>query len=102
LRSWLIKNILSRQLSKGLNYKKIRYEDLIENLEQEISKITYCSDEFLELLRNRGPLYPKHLVAGSTIRMKDELYVAKKPMGTSYSRLNIRDTLLAKTIDYLY
>ncbi|NBC65815.1 MAG: hypothetical protein GVY07_09210 [Bacteroidetes bacterium] len=102
LASWLMKNILTGYYSRNATYKKIEYEQLIDDLEGEISKITDCSRDYLELLRNRGPLYPEHLVAGSTIRMKDELYVARKPMGTAYQRLNGRDKILAKWMDSLY
>lgn len=101
LASWLMKNVLTGYYSKNVTYKKIEYEQLIDDLEGEISKITDCRREYLELLRNRGPLFPAHLVAGSTIRMKDELYVARKPMGTAYQRLSGKDKVLAKWMDAL-
>lgn len=102
LKSWLSKNILTAFYSRGMQYKKIYYEDLIEDLDGEISKIMDSSDEYFDLLQNRGPLYPKHLVAGSTIRMKEEIYVSKKPMDTSYHRLTKNDIILAQCIDTFY
>jgi hypothetical protein len=100
--SWFYKNISTTLYSRGIEYKKIKYEDYIDDLEEKIPEITACGMDLHKLLKNRGPFVPRHLVAGSTIRMKGEIYVAKQPLGTAYKRLNKRDTLLAKFVDLFY
>ncbi|MGF1670527.1 MAG: hypothetical protein ACFCU6_08775 [Balneolaceae bacterium] len=102
LRSWFLKNLLTKKYSNGLVYKRIKYEDYINDLEQAIVNITECEDDFTSILKKRGPFYPRHLVAGNAMRMKDEIFVAKKPMNRSYERLNYSERLLAKCIDAFY
>lgn len=100
IQSWLMKNLLTVRLSKGTDFRQIKYEDMIADLEGVICSLVNCSDEYRQILKNRGPLYPRHLVAGSTIRMKDELYVAEKPMGTSNDRLSTIDKIIAKCFQF--
>jgi len=102
IRSWILKNILTKRYSKGIEYKQIKYEDYIQNLEKAISKITDYDSDFKKQLEKRGPFYPRHLVAGNAMRMKDEIYVAKKPMNTSYERLGFGDKMIAKCFDNFY
>ncbi|CAN5182759.1 sulfotransferase [soil metagenome] len=102
MRSWLLKNMLTKKYSKGLDYRQIKYEEYVNDLEDAISRITDYNSEFNSLLKNRGPFYPRHLVAGNALRMKDEVFVAKKPMNTTYERLNFSDRLLAKCFDIFY
>lgn len=99
--SWLIKNILTIFFSQGTSYTKIKYEGLVENPAKELASF---SDEnnFVNKLKKRGPFYITHLVAGNKLRMKDHIYIAEKPMNTSYHRLNRRDKLLAKSVDFFY
>ena len=102
LYSWVTKNFMTAMHSRGMRYKKIRYENLIDDLEACIAELVDCNPEYLNILENRGPLYPAHLVAGSRIRMKKEITVAHKPMGSSYHRLRPLDKILARTIDAFY
>jgi len=102
IRSWFLKNALTKRYSNGADYIRIKYEDYIYDLENAVSKITDYEPEYKKLLGNRGPFHPRHLVAGNMIRMKDELFVAQKPMNTSYERLNGTNKLLARVIDLFY
>ncbi len=100
--SWFLLNFLTIIYSKGTVYKRVKYEDYIDELKQTVSDIIHIDSKYEELLDNRGPFIPGHLVAGNVIRLKDELFVTKKPMNTSYSRLNRTDRVLAKLIDRFY
>jgi hypothetical protein len=102
LRSWYLKNFLTKRYSKETIYKRVKYEDYIFNLEEAISKVAEYESSFVKLLKNRGPFVPEHLVAGNALRMKDEIFVAKKPLNTNYERLGFWDRLLAKIIDSFY
>jgi hypothetical protein len=57
---------------------------------------------YCEKLKERGPFYPEHLVAGNRIRMKEHIYIAERPMGTSYQRLSNAEKLLARSVDFFY
>lgn len=100
--NWLFVNALTKIYSKDTKYKRVKYETYIDDLKETISDIVSTDSDYEALLVNRGPFYPEHLVAGNIIRLKNDLYVAKNPMNTSYSRLNNRDKLIARTIDSFY
>lgn len=102
LGNWIIKNLLTVLFAQNTQYIKIRYEDIVTDPLKYITQIYPEDLEFYETLKQRGPFYPKHLVAGNAIRMKDHLYIAEKPMNTSYSRLNRSDKLVARFIDFFY
>jgi len=102
LQSWFLKNSLTKRYSKGMDYKRIKYEDYIDDLQGAISKIADFDPEYKSLLDNRGPFYPRHLVAGNAMRMRNEIFVAQKPRNTSYERLNLSDRFLAKVVDAFY
>lgn len=99
---WLLKNFLTFFYAKDMVYKRIKYEEVVNNPVISISKITNSDSEFADKLKKRGPFYPRHLVAGNAIRMKEYIYIAEKPMNTSYHRLNKADKFLAKCIDIFY
>lgn len=99
--SWIAKNLLTYLFSSGTSYNRIKYEDLVNNPEKELSSLTN-ENGFVNTLKQRGPFYVKHLVAGNKLRMKDHIYIAEKPMNTSYHRLNKKDKILAKFIDLFY
>mgnify|MGYP000398042229 CR=1 FL=1 len=101
LTSWIFKNMLSFLFSNGISYTKVKYEEIVNNPEKELAFVT-SEKEFANLLRERGPFYINHLVAGNKLRMKDHIYIAEKPMNTSYHRLKRRDKVLAKFIDSFY
>ncbi|WP_146198481.1 hypothetical protein [Rhodohalobacter mucosus] len=100
--SWFSKNLLTRFYSRGLEYRRLRYEDYISDLKGSIQEIINVDAAVIEKLKNRGPFHPGHMVAGSRIRMKKEITVARKPVDTSYKRLNSFDRLLARSIDAFY
>jgi len=102
LSSWLVKNLLTYFFSKDLSYKKIKYENLVINPLKELSFFVEDSEQFINKLTDRGPFELKHLVAGNKIRMKENLYIAEKPMGTSLHRLNRADRVMAKFVDFFY
>lgn len=101
-RSWLLKNFLTYVLSIGISYKRIKYENLVSNPVDELSFMIDGDKDFLKKLTARGPFYLKHLVAGNKFRMQDHIYIAEKPMNTSYHRLSGADKAFAKFIDYFY
>lgn len=100
--NWFFINILTKYHTKGVECKHIKYEEYIDELKQTVSDIIPVDSEYEALLENRGPFMPAHLVAGNAIRRKGEQFVTKKPMNTSYSRLNSAERVLAKTIDWFY
>jgi hypothetical protein len=103
LSGWILKNFLAQQFGKTMNYHKIRYEDLINDPEQIISKLaSNWPNENANILKTRGPFNPKHLVAGNRLRMKDQIYIAEKPFDASYTQLSRTDKLLSLSIDYFY
>ncbi len=75
---------------------------IVSNPKKFITEIINADAELSDKLEKRGPFFASHLVAGNAIRMKDDLFIAEKPMNTSYSRLNAKDKLLARCIDYFY
>lgn len=99
--SWVLKNLFTYFFSKGVSYHKVNYENLVTNPERELSSIT-TENDFANKLKERGPFYINHLVAGNKLRMKDHIYIAEKPMNTSYNRLKRRDKVLAKFVDSFY
>jgi len=99
---WLVTHILIFLFSKKLNYKKIKYENYVTDPVYSIVQIKGIDENFKKLLINRGPFLSEHLVAGNRIRLQKSLLLAKKPMNTSYNRLNSSDTYLARIVDYFY
>lgn len=101
---YILKNILVFIFSKinNLEYKIIKYEDYVLNPILHLTKLVNYDDESKQILEQRGPFYPEHLVAGNKIRMNDQLYISEKPMNTSYHRLNRVDKLLARCVDFFY
>lgn len=100
--SWLAKNLFTYLYSTGISYQKIKYENLIKDPLKELTLFTNKNDGFYKKLKQKGPFVLKHLVAGNKIRMKDQIYIAEKPMDTSYHRLNGMDKVLAKFVDLFY
>ncbi len=101
--SWLTKNLITYFFSAGLSYKKIKYENLVMNPEKELYELINRNDEkIIDKLKHRGPFSLKHLVAGNKFRMKEHIYIADKPMNTSYNRLKGMDRALAKFVDFFY
>lgn len=99
---WLLNNVLSYLYSRNTNYKLIRYEELVTNPASCLTDLISHDETFVQRLHQRGPFFPKHLVAGNRIRMKDQILISKKPMDTSYHRLSKLDRLLARSIDFFY
>jgi len=100
--NWLFKNLSTIIFSKGVSYNKIHYEEIVRDPVKHITNLIDFDTDFTKKLNNRGPFVPRHLVAGNKIRMQNELFISDKPMNTAYSRLNIADKLLARSIDYFY
>ena len=63
--------------SSGMKKSIVHYHDFILNPVNVISDIMDIKDDKKELLKNRGPLFANHLVAGSRIRMKNKLFINK-------------------------
>jgi hypothetical protein len=74
---WLFDNLFAKLFSIGLEYKRVSYESFIENPSLELLKITKLTPDDKHLLKSRGPLKSKHLVAGNRLRMKDNIYILK-------------------------
>ncbi|WP_138429460.1 hypothetical protein [Fodinibius saliphilus] len=100
--NWVIKNLITIGFSRGVRYKRIKYEDIVATPEEQISYILNNKFDYKKILNRRGPFYPKHLVAGNKIRMEDEIFISEKPMHTEYHRLNGKEKLFARLIDQFY
>lgn len=76
--TWFSDNFTVWFHSAGIKITRVYYHDLILNPTREISKIIDTKDNEKELLKNRGPLFANHLVAGSRFRMHNKLFINKK------------------------
>lgn len=70
-------NFLCKWFSSGYQRILIRYENLMENTEEELSKICSLNAAFKAQLAAGGPFYAEHLVAGGRVRMEKEIFVKK-------------------------
>jgi len=99
---WTVKNAMIAAFSSSFTKVNVKYEELVLNTDQTLRKLTDGDAEFMEKLKNRGPFYPRHLVAGNKVRMLEDLWIAEKPMNTSYSRLSVLDKAVALPMDQFY
>lgn len=97
--TWILNNILVWLFSLGGERIRIRYENIIRNLTQEINKVISKDVNFQEKLKNRGPFSSNHIVAGNRIRMKDELYVANDVQDKKLLNLTAKDKIMSKILD---
>jgi hypothetical protein len=102
LYSWLAKNLFTYLFSTGISYQKIKYENLVMDPAKELGLFLNGNGGLSIKLKQRGPFYMKHLVAGNQSRMNDYIYIAERPMNTSYHRLGWSDRILAKVMDFFY
>lgn len=102
LKEWLSYHILINLFSIGNKKVNVKYESVIYDLKDEIQKVREAKDNDEELLKNRGPFYPRHLVAGNKIRMDESFYVDKKPRELNFPFLNDNQKRLSKVIDALF
>jgi LPS sulfotransferase NodH len=75
--TWYCDNFTVWFHSFGIKKTKVYYHDFITNPISVISTIMDIKDNEKELLKNRGPLLARHLVAGSRFRMDNELFIKK-------------------------
>lgn len=102
LAQWVGYNFFAFFNTLGSKKIRIKYEQLISDLEGEVGKIESPSGEYKERLKKRGPFMGKHLAAGNKLRMQPMLYVADKPMNDSRIRFNSRDKAIAWIMDLFY
>ena len=76
--TWFFDNFTVWFHSAGMKITRVYYHDFIHNPTRVISEIIDTKDNEKELLKNRGPLFSKHLVAGSRFRMHNKLFIRKK------------------------
>jgi hypothetical protein len=100
--SWVSDNLMVKWLANKVDYVLLKYERLVHDPKVEISRFIELDTDYSELLQNRGPFKPGHMAAGNANRMKSELWIAKRPMNTSYSRLSGLDRWIAKSMDLFY
>jgi len=99
---WILKNATIAVLSSSFTKVNVKYEELVLNTDQTLRKLTDGDAAFMEKLKNRGPFIPRHLVAGNKVRMLEDLWIAERPMNSSYSRLSVLDKAVALPMDQLY
>lgn len=102
LLTWLINNFFVRLFSIGTNRIRLKYENIINDLDHEIQKVFNLDSDFQEKIKNRGPFLSKHIVAGNRIRMKSELVVAGKVRDNELKNLTSFDKSIAAFIDVFY
>ena len=76
--TWYCDNFTVWFHSFGIKKTKVYYHDFITNPISVISEILDIKNNEKELLKNRGPLFADHLVAGSRFRMNNKLFINKK------------------------
>lgn len=99
LMTWVLNNILVVLFSLGIQRIRVRYENIIQNLKQEINKIVNEDAKFQEKLNDRGPFSSNHIVAGNRIRMKDQLFVANDVQDKKLANLTQKDRIVSKVLD---
>ena len=99
---WVVKNAIITALSSSFPAVRLKYEELVHNSEKTLLKLADGDKIFIEKLQNRGPFYPRHLVAGNKVRMLGELWIADRPMNNGYSRLSLTDKALSLPMDQIY
>ena len=78
LLTWIFDNFTVFFHSLGIIRTVVYYHDFINDLNKELSKIIYLNKNDNNKLRKRGQFHAKHLVAGSRIRMADNIYVKER------------------------
>lgn len=102
LKEWLSYHILINLFSIGNKKVNIKYESIIYDLKNEINKVRKTKEKDEVLLDNRGPFYPRHLVAGNKIRMDESFHVDQKPRELNFPNLNKSQKRASKIIDALF
>ena len=73
--NWFTTNILVVLFTLFDKRILINYEDFINNPLSTIVKIQKLNKMDIEILKNRGPFKPKHIVAGGRVRMSKEVII---------------------------
>ena len=97
-----ISNLLVWVFCKGVPKIRIKYQNIIESLVSEISKIVDVDTAYLGALTSRGPFPTKHIIAGNRIRMKEQIFVASECEGENLDNLSRKDKILAKFVNIFY
>ena len=99
---YLIDNYLTILFSIGIKRKVLHYENLIAQPEKEIQRVAETDKQALETLKNRGPFYAEHLVAGNMMRMSNSIFIQKKNTDNeTHPNLNTFDKIIAFIINIL-
>lgn len=99
---WFIDNTLPVVYSIGLNYKRIKYENLINNPEQTLSSISKLTLKEKEKYKNRGPLSAEHLVAGNKMRMAEIITIQNFKSMNWDKNVKYYQKKIASIIDLFY
>jgi hypothetical protein len=95
LLEWLFVNIITELFCIGVNSKKIKYKDYIQNLkiiETIHPKIT---------IQNIQKFSTEHMMAGNILRLKEEVKVDTN-LGFTYKRLSKKQTRIASLFERLF
>jgi hypothetical protein len=86
----------------GVNYKRIKYEDFVNNPMETFNKIVKINAKDSVTLQNRGPLKANHLVAGNRLRMSETIFINKASEVKWVTNVKKRHKNAAKFIDLFY
>jgi len=75
LLTWIFDNFTVFFHSLGLKRTVVYYHDFINDVNKEFSRIINLKENNINKLKKRGPFQAKHLVAGSRVRMENEIYI---------------------------
>jgi hypothetical protein len=99
---WLIDNFFTWFFSFGTHYKRIKYEDFVTNPLATLSKFESLNETDTEKIKNRGPFYALHLVAGNKLRMSGTIMINTSNEEKWVSNVKSHHKALAKIIDKFY
>jgi hypothetical protein len=99
---WLLDNFFSWFFAWGVNYKRIKYENFVNNPNETFGKILKISKKNAVTLRNRGPLKANHLVAGNRLRISETIFINKSSEVIWGTNVKKRHKNAARLIDFFY
>ncbi len=100
--TWSLSNFYTKLFSIGMPKLKVRYEELIDNPARVIKEISQVPLPFIELLNNRGPFSPKHVVAGNRLRMQHSFYIDQAQNNHSEKRPSFPLNYLTKFLNWIF
>ena len=100
--NWCCTNLLAAMFSLKKKRVKVRYESLINDPREIVTKLLFPDKISSELLNARGPFYTKHIVAGNKMRMRKSFHISSVREEMESKNLTKWDKKLGAVLNSLF